>query len=66
MQWGVYSITELLKTLSLPRVVALSLRSKKGLGSIPWPGDQGPFCVEFPCLGGFPPGARVSSHSPKT
>ena len=39
--------------------VKLSPHSKKGLGSVPWPGDLGPFCVEFAfsphdCVGFLP------------
>ena len=46
--------------------LALAPHSAKDLGSIPALGDcLCGVCTFSPCLRGFPPGAPVSSHSPK-
>jgi len=43
--------------------LALLPHSARDLGSIPGSGHC--LCTFSPCLSGFPPGAPVSSHSPK-
>uniref|UniRef100_A0A8C4S2S9 Diacylglycerol kinase n=2 Tax=Erpetoichthys calabaricus TaxID=27687 RepID=A0A8C4S2S9_ERPCA len=49
----------------MPDIMVESIGTSGDLGSIPRSSLHG-VCMFSPCLRGFPPGAPVSSHSPKT